>query len=439
MALCFFDGFIKAADPSRVSLFAKDVFLAIALLRWGYQNLRRRRWPSFALPFTVPMVLFVAYCGAEMFNTTTADPRVALAGVRTWIIWLPCAFLFYDYVVSRAQLQRLLVLVVGLGLLTGIYGIVQFRVGYGHLQGLGAGFAYYTTHFNVLGTDTVRAVSTFVSPGTFGAAMGSVVMLGTGAAAYLQRVPLKIFSGVTAAIALVGLGASASRAPLIGLVAGGFVLLVVARKPRLLALVIGIGFVFVVLVGSFAGGAFARRYNRELINSDTITSRFAIPLQHVWVSMLDEPLGVGVATGMGIGRSDADRTAYAPAASSELQASDEASGMVENEYARALRELGIPGALLFIWLIFKALQTFVRSYRRVRTTDYRILVGACLGLAVSIVLQLAVGSVLYLVPSGILFWGMAALCWKLPELEARELLTVTPAEPQPAAAPAIGR
>ena len=94
--------------------------------------------------------------------------------------------------------------------------------------------------------------------------------------------------------------------------------------------------------------------------------------------------------------------------------------MIENEYGRALRELGIPGTALFIWLLITALRGSFSAYRKVHTPRYHMLAGACIGIQFSIVLQLAVGSALYLAPGGLVFWLFYALALRLPELEAQE-------------------
>jgi putative inorganic carbon (HCO3(-)) transporter len=430
LILSFLDGFIKGLDPSKFSVFAKDIFLAIALARWGWSNLLRRHWPALRMPVTVPAVLFIVYCIMQIFNTATVDWRVALAGLRTWIVWIPVAYVVYEVARNRANVRRIMLIVIVMGFLTGLYAMIQYRVGFEHLNVLGPGFDFYARRFGAPG-QTVRATSTFVSPGALGAAMSLVVVVALAGTVFLSNRALKIFAGVTAAICLVGLGASASRAPLLGLVAGGVTLLVLMRKPRLLAALLLSAVLFLWLVSTFAGGSFARRYNREMLNPEGMLKRVLIPWEFGWESLAAHPLGVGVATGVGIGRG-------AQALGRPAMRVGEAGGFVENEYGRALHDLGLPGLVLFLWMLYRVLAGNIRSYRACRTTRYRAVAAACLSVTISIIFQLTVGSALYLAPGGLLFWAFYAISQRLPELEAAELapLVRPPALPRVQSVPA---
>lgn len=431
ITLGFLDGFIKGMDPSKLSVFIKDVFLLIAFTRWIWLGLSRRRWPALRMPFTVPALLFVVYCTAEMFNTTTADFRVALAGFRTWVVWIPVAYVAHEMARTRKNVQGLMVLIIVMGLLTGIYGIIQYRIGFGHLINLSPGFAFYARRFGAPG-ETVRATSTFVSPGAFGAAMSLSCVIALAGAVFLPGRLLRVLSGAAAAVCLVGLGASASRAPLLGLVAGGVALLVLMRKPRVIAALMLIALLVAWIANSFAGGAFARRYNRQMLSPGGIYSRVAIPFRHGWESVQQHPLGVGVATGIGIGRG---AEAFGGAETLRIGG---AGGFVENEYGRALRELGVPGVALWLWMLWRVFRMNLATYRRCRTSEYRLLAAACLGVTISIFFQLAVGSALYLAPGGLLFWAFAAISYRLPEIEARELTPVAAGQPARSAVRAGG-
>ncbi len=428
LIVSFLDGFLKGIDPSKLSVFAKDIALLIAFARWGWANLLRRHWPALRMPVTIPALLFVVYCSMEMFNTASADWRVALAGLRTWIVWIPVAYVVYDVARNRANVQRLMLIVIVMAFLTGLYGMIQYRIGFAHLQALGPGFDFYARRFGAPG-EAVRATSTFVSPGVLGAAMSLSAVIALAGALFLPRNFLKIFSAATAAVCLVGLGSSASRAPLLGLVAGGAALLILMRKPRLVIALLLIAGVFVWLTSSFAGGAFARRYNREMLRPEGMVNRVLIPLQHGWDSLREHPLGVGVATGAGIGRG-------ADALGRPAMRIGEAGGFVENEYGRALRELGFPGIILFLWLLYRVLAGNIRSYRACRSPAYRAVAAACVSVTISIIFQLSVGSALYLAPGGLLFWTCYAVSQRLPELEAAELTPVAQPEAPALSVPA---
>jgi hypothetical protein len=413
VVVSFLDGFLKSADPSKLAVFVKDAFLVIALARWGWRCLLERNWAALRMRVTGPALLFIVYVLMEMFNTTTADYRIALAGARTWILWIPAAYVVYAVARSRARVERLLLLVIGMAFVTGLYGMIQYRSGFSSLNSLGTGFAFYARHFGAPG-ETVRAVSTFVSPGALGAAMSLSAVIALAGTAFLPGRGLKVLAAVTAAVCLVGLGASASRAPLLGLVAGGAALLLLMRRARLLLTLMLAGIVFVWLVSTFAGGEFSRRYNRQMISPVIVISRVMVPFRRGWESVWDNPLGVGVATGIGVGRGEE------ALGHPQLQLGA-ATGFVENEYARALRELGFPGFCLFLWMLGRVLAGNIGAYRRCHSAAYRAVAAACVAVTISILFQLAVGSALYLAPGGLLFWSFYAISQRLPELEAAEL------------------
>ncbi len=161
-----------------------------------------------------------------------------------------------------------------------------------------------------------------------------------------RKIGLKPLMVVTAAVCLVGLATSGSRAPLLGLVVGGLGLLLLLRQPRFLFTAVVVGILAVAVLDNYAGGAFEARYNPRMLNYPTVISRVTTPMLNAIKSALEHPLGIGVATGVGLGRG--------PLAMGleTVPIKPTAEGMVENEYGRALRELGFPGLALFLWLLY---------------------------------------------------------------------------------------
>jgi len=136
---------------------------------------------------------------------------------------------------------------------------------------------------------------------------------------------------------------------------------------------------------NYAGGAFEARYNPRMLSYQVVVNRVTGPLLGGIKSALETPLGVGVATGTGVGRG---RLVVGQEA---MVVKQTAGGMVENEYGRALRELGFPGLALFLWLLYAAVKMTVSSFMRVRTVESRSLIAACLAVMLSGLARLAVG------------------------------------------------
>jgi len=409
VVICYVDGFLKGLIVSVASVFAKDIVLAIGVIRWLWLGLTRRQWEALRLPVILPAFLFTLYCTAEMFNTETASPLVALAGLRSWVIWIPVLIVAYDYMTTRAHIERMLVTIVAFSLGTGIYAIVQWNLGFEHLYALGPGFDFYDRFAWGSG---VRAVSTFVNPAALGDAMSLSAIFCIGAVLYMRgKTWLKPLMIGTAAVCLVALATSGSRAPLLGLMVGGLGLLLLLRQPRFLFAAAVIGILAVVVLNNYAGGAFEARYNPRMLSYQVVENRVVGPMLGSIKLALARPLGVGVATGTGVGRG---RLVVGQEA---MMVKRTAGGMVENEYGRALHELGFPGFGLFLWLLYAAVKMTVSSFMQVRTVESRSLIAACLAVMLSGLARLAVGSALYLVPGGPMFWLSGAMAVRTAEIE----------------------
>jgi len=412
MAIAYVDGFLKGLVVITATVFAKDIVLAVGLLRWLWLGLSRQRWEALRLPVILPAFLFTLYCAAEMFNTETASPLVALAGLRSWVVWIPVLIIAYEYMITRAHIERMLVAIVILSLGTGIYGIIQYNIGFGHLYALGPGFDFYDRFGWGSG---VRAVSTFVGPGALGDAMSLSAIFCIGGVLYIRgKAWFKPLMIGTAAVCLVALATSGSRAPLLGLVVGGVGLLLLMRQPRFLFAAVVIGILAVAVLNNYAGGAFEARYNPQMLGYRTVVSRAVSPMSKAIRSGFKYPLGVGVATGTGVGRGQLVVGGEAMAVKRT------AGGMVENEYGRALRELGFPGLALFLWLLYGTVRMSVSSFMRAHTVESRSLIAACLAIIISTVARLAVGSAIYMVPSGPMFWLAAAMSVRVVDVELRD-------------------
>jgi len=135
--LGFLDGMIKSLDHSGTAVFAKDAFLMLAMVRWGWLNLISGKWDSLKIPLVYPAVLFIVYCAAETVNTTTNSPLVAIAGLRSWIVWIPVAFVAYFAYRKPWHVRATLATLLVLAGTTGAYGIYQYKNGFSSLYAWG--------------------------------------------------------------------------------------------------------------------------------------------------------------------------------------------------------------------------------------------------------------------------------------------------------------
>jgi len=130
-------------------------------------------------------------------------------------------------------------------------------------------------------------------------------------------------------------------------------------------------------------------------------------LQAAW----ENPLGGGVATGQGAGR-----LVYSGAL--ELERSQGAR-FIENEFGRALAELGFVGTALWLWMVLTPLAQTFQALRRLGSQRAGVLVAAMFGAMVAIFTQLGVGSALYH-GAGMFYYIFPAMAWRLVELPVAE-------------------
>lgn len=415
VAVSCVDGFLKSAVPSAISVVLKDIFLALALGHWLWGFALGHPRPSTATPVALPALLFVLYCIAQMFNSENMSWILALAGLRSWIIWIPVFFIVYDTMYTRRQLDRLILIIAVLSAATAIYGVVQTKIGFGHLYNISPNFSFYRVFMQ---GEAVRAPSTYVNPGTAGEAMGFAAVACGGAALAAVFSVRQLILAAGGVLSAIGMLATASRAPMLGAMTALTTATLLSRAPRLV-----IGLMLVAVVGAWQAGRHVGpqafdRYQHGMLSRETIVARVRTPLENALVMLARYPLGTGIASGVGTGR--ALHYVDQPVAVKET-----VSGFVENEFGRAMKELGLPGFALFMWMLWRVISLGVRGTLRCRGRD-RVLAAALMSAAIGVAMQLWVGSALYLAPGGIYFWMACALAARMPEHAEAEQAAAVP-------------
>ncbi len=411
------DGFLKGLSPGWHTQLLKDYILAICILRWGWLSVLGHRRKSMWHPMGVPIIFFVMWCIVQLLNARNASLIMALAGLRVWIIWLPVFFLTYDYMRSRKHVERFLIFIIVLMIPLTAYGILQYHIGFDHLFNLGPGFDVYkkaqyaTPEYKV----ELRPPSTFISPHGFAGSAVMALLLCVGAMAYFRdRRALQGLAVVGMPLLVIALLITAVRNAYGSAAAAVLVLLGLIRQPGLVLLAVLVGYVAVWQVDQITGGAALERLNTVFTQPRRTQHRIMAQwgkAVHWWPNY---PLGGGIATGAGRGR-----MLYSTVSVHDL-APESRTPWAENEYARCLIELGIPGFLLYLWMLFTAMRLAFQSYRVAQQARDRWLLAAILAACTSMLLRLLVGAALYGWPEAILFWCYVAIAMRLPEIEAEE-------------------
>jgi hypothetical protein len=438
----YFEALYKGAAPSLFTLVVKDLFLVIAILRLLFVSQRQRDFRWIGQPFTTSAAVFFIYCMALMFAPSTRSILLALAGFRTWVLWMPMYFPAYAYLTDKNTIIRFLTLLLLLQLPVQVYGIIQGNIGYEHTKII-PGFYDITKWYKVDvdltgrpegeegaggGIDAgfkpimnVRACSITISPGTFGSMSALTILLALGMLAYTSSPQLRLWSLITALASAGGLLASGSRTPMVGLMAGILVMLAMSRHRLALVagmLIIGIG--AGVFLKDVSGGGAVRL--RKTLTVQGAIDRSMYPMMKGLSEGLVHPFGNGIATGTGMGR-----VFY----SAGLQMGEGAS-FIENEFARALVELGLVGGAIWLTMLLTAMWRCFCAVRALGNRPEASLCAALLGVLVAIFVQLAVGSALYPAQPGMYFWLFTAAIIRLGEHAATEKPgEATPIRPRP--------
>jgi hypothetical protein len=402
-----FDGFLKPLFADRFSLFLKDYFIFLAAVRWLWGLLSGESRPSVRTLVAAPALIFAGYVIAQIANPNSQGIGLSLAGVRAWLLWLPVYFIVYDYLESRRQLERLWQLAMVVGVVVAAYGIVQYFIGFNHLFRLSQQFAHYArmAYTSGQGERVLRVFGTMVHPGAFGSAMGFMTLVASGLAFSARSHGWRVGALACVPVLAVALFLSGARAAMLGAGIGLVVFIVLSRRPALF-IVAG-----VLLAGGFwqsarltKGGVETRVHS---LTWEYVSERATHPFEMGLEVATQHPFGIGVSFGSGVSR--AERKSRPPDDQMKVV-------FIENDFGRALAELGV-GAALYVVLLIAAAVGGCMAQQRLQRGANATLAAALLGGAASIAVTLPVGAALYIAPGALYFWLAIASAMRLPDIE----------------------
>ena len=388
------EGIYKTMSPSFFTLIVKDIQLTFIVVRFLYISLRDRDFSWFNQTISAPFVLFTAYTTAMITAPSTHSIRLALAGWRTWILWIPIYYPAYVCLNGRAGHLRLLKFVCYTSVPVAAYGIYQSIMGYEHLAGipeLAEAARWYVG----------RATSILNSPPLFANFSAIAAFLSLGLVMYHKQLKQRILFLAIAMLAIGGMMSSGTRGAFLGFIVGMVVFVLLLRRRAFMIVIIA----FAVLVSlrwilpTVAETGTDRI--REHVSVKTVATRLRIPFQRGWDHLNKYPLGYGLATGSGSGR-----------IFGELRGRSLERGYikpVENEIARALTEMGLPGFIFWAWMLGVLIAKAIRAARGAPDDRDHYIFSAMVASMISMMVQLLIGGALYDAASGIYFWIFAAI------------------------------
>jgi hypothetical protein len=189
--------------------FAKDILLAITYISLWRSGAGRDN-SSLRTPFGFALSLFFLLGLAQVFNANSPSIFYGILGLKLYFYYVPLLFVGYALIRTEGDLQRFLVVNMGLAGVIALVGIVQTIVGLDFLNPHSGADIEELGHLvrqTPSGVAVPRPCSVFVSEGRFSSYLLLAFILGLGAAGYLILHTQRGRKLVFPALALVGLAA----------------------------------------------------------------------------------------------------------------------------------------------------------------------------------------------------------------------------------------
>ena len=414
VAAACFQGFLKDHIGGPLPYALADGFFLLAFM-WWFATRALSREPLLVTPrgsmqttlllITLLPALYLAVPGTPLL--------IQLAGLRAWSLFPLACIMALSVIRNSAQARAHVAVVLGLCLVTAIYGIIQYRLGPGSPL---AGGAFSTERhgstvfYFVQGqASQFRAFSTFTFPAPFAGMMVFGMILAAGGALNQFR-PFKhrIALAMLIPILFIAMTLSGTRAALIELVLG---LMVVAFlrgfsvMQVLLAIPLTLALHFAVVLTS---GHAVSRFGSIFTQEGALWTYVAQPMVVAWRIMGQHPFGVGLGrTGVGV---PFLITSHMPVGYFIFS---------DGDIGRAAVDMGALGLLVLAFVIFGLLPLTLKAARMlVGHEEEGVGVGAG-ALVLSGGVIILIGSPLSAAPHGIIWWFFLGVVIKLALLRSR--------------------
>jgi hypothetical protein len=413
--LLVFEGALrKWAFPSaqaQIYLVKDAILLAVYL---GFVLDGRRNQPILRGVGSIKIVLLLAFAFGcfEVFNPNSPSILVGLAGLKTYFLYVPIAFILPYAFKSREHLLRMIRLYLVMAIPVALLGFIQVAAGPDSFLNT---YVSHTedsptlTHFG-REMNIVRTAGTFSYISGYTAFLTFVAFLAVG---YNLANGWRIKNNVAPVLALTlvvgAMFTTGSRAPIYTLVAAAPVILWLAASGRVLPVRTAVRLCLLVPVVGFVAlhlspRAFEAFAERATESSDSAVDRLLSP-----VNQTIEALSGAPALGMGIG-------ATHPSALTIMGAKWPwwlQDLLVEDEMARVTVELGLIGLLLLYGVRLLITAFALRWALSFSDPAYRalgIVLAAYLGLGI-------IGSIVLNATAGLYYWGALGLLLSMRRFE----------------------
>jgi len=210
----FFEDFArKFLGNNMVIYFAKDILAILVYISFYVARRNSKETARFRPPFLVPLLIFVWFAAAQVFNPGSTSMFYGILGLKLYFLYIPLMYLGYALIDSEQDLRRffmfnavLILLISGLGIAQSIIGPTFLNPSTMQEDIRELSTLYRTSP--ITGLTAYRPTSVFVSTGRFQNLIIASWMIVLGFGGYLilrskkGRIPVFTTIGVLAAAAL---------------------------------------------------------------------------------------------------------------------------------------------------------------------------------------------------------------------------------------------
>ncbi len=415
------DGPVKLEAASQIASGVRDILIlaiCVGMLMRMAVNHQSLSWP----PLSGWVIAFVAFVLVGALNPLTLSILKSLGGFRQELEWVP--FFFFGFMILRTKerIRRFFLILGVIALANGLVGAVQSRLtpaqlarwgpGYRELVFGGEGNGITGRTYSVEGVAHVRPPALGSDAG-FGGGVGGLAL--PCIVALLAAVPLRRRWPVLilAAGAVLGIATAASRTSIVVAAIGvlSFVVLSFAARLKVSRALIGLvltGFVMVgvgyALIAANGSSVFARQETLTSVEraEETGGNSKEQTLSEIPTDIEHQPFGYGLGVAGSV-------SGFGGHNHATFEGTRVTGGSV---YSLLMKEVGLPGLLLWIGLTFNVIALAVTRLRRVVDTELRTYLVGLVAAYCAVTAQgfsgptlaVTVGAFLWFVPGVISYW-----------------------------------
>ncbi|MFC1639808.1 hypothetical protein ACFL3B_03480 [Gemmatimonadota bacterium] len=402
-----FQGYLKDRIGGPIPYALAELFFIAAVIVW-FGTIATRNIPIRG-PGVVPAVILTAVLVPVLYVTHPGSPMVIeIAGLRAWAEYPVACLIALTVIKTPGQVRAYVGLILGLCIITAIYGIYQYQTGSSTLFGSSAlaqlrhGSSVF---YNIAGTSerSFRAFSTFTFPSPFAGMMVFGTLLAAGiAVSDSWRPRSRLLVAALIPLFFMGITVSGTRAAIIMLLLG---LLVLSWYRGLGLRVFGIMpfLVAALYAGSLlTSGRTIARWQSVFLEEGLLWTYMWAPITIALRTLAEFPFGMGLGrSGVGVPFS-----IFQSYPDGFFRGSD-------GDVGRAAVEMGVFGIALLLLVVGVVIPYAARSIKQLRQTasqDVAIGIGA---LVVSTGMMILIGSPLSSAPHGLIWWFLLGALFKL--------------------------